>query len=283
MRCPHCNTENRPGARFCGHCGQPLEAEAPETLTCPTCGASVKPGARFCPRCGSDLSVFSQPPEPEAAPGRGAPGLSAGPVMAPEPYVASPEPEIPKRPEPALPPERRLRPMWPLAIVVALLSGLVLLCVIVAVAVGPAFGETVPSPPTADPNTPDITITVEEDYISSVIADALPAALAGDAVLDVQPDNLMVMTMNFSLVFVRLEVVVTSKVSVESGRINVAVESIETGGQDILGLLGMDDVSLGQNVTDTIQHGLEGELGAGAHLLSIKTDDQHVILTARWD
>ncbi len=173
--------------------------------------------------------------------------------------------------------------MWPLAIVAALLSGLVLLCVIVAVAVGPAFGETVPPPPTADPNTPDITITVEEDYISSVIADALPAALAGDAVLDVQPDNLMVMTMNFSLVFVRLEVVVTSKVSVESGRINVAVESIETGGQDILGLLGMDEVSLGQNVTDTIQHGLEGELGAGAHLLSITTDDQHVILTARWD
>src|SRR5437870_3251693 len=47
MHCPACQTENRPGIRFCEQCGATLEA------ACPACGASVPAEARFCGACGA--------------------------------------------------------------------------------------------------------------------------------------------------------------------------------------------------------------------------------------
>lgn len=55
MNCPKCNSELRPGAKFCTKCGQKIEME---TL-CPSCGGTLKPGAKFCTQCGSRLA--SQP------------------------------------------------------------------------------------------------------------------------------------------------------------------------------------------------------------------------------
>jgi class 3 adenylate cyclase/tetratricopeptide (TPR) repeat protein len=59
MNCPACGTENRPGKRFCAHCGSALEA------TCPNCGASNDPGDRFCGECGTSLVAGAgRGPEP---------------------------------------------------------------------------------------------------------------------------------------------------------------------------------------------------------------------------
>src|SRR4051812_5998900 len=55
MTCSACDTENRPGARFCRGCGSPLDDR------CPTCGAAVEAGQRFCDGCGTALGV--EPPE----------------------------------------------------------------------------------------------------------------------------------------------------------------------------------------------------------------------------
>ena len=54
MRCPSCTTENRPTARFCENCGQPLPR------TCPNCGETVAPTARFCGNCGFKLAPGAQ-------------------------------------------------------------------------------------------------------------------------------------------------------------------------------------------------------------------------------
>jgi class 3 adenylate cyclase len=51
ISCRGCGTENRPGRRFCVHCGAPLEA------ACPACGAPAEPGDRFCGECGAALST----------------------------------------------------------------------------------------------------------------------------------------------------------------------------------------------------------------------------------
>jgi class 3 adenylate cyclase len=48
-RCPSCETETDPGARFCPSCGRAL-VEA-----CPSCGAEAPVGARFCAACGHRL------------------------------------------------------------------------------------------------------------------------------------------------------------------------------------------------------------------------------------
>jgi predicted ATPase/class 3 adenylate cyclase len=50
MRCPHCQHENREGARFCEACGGPLPQ------TCPECGHRPRPGAAFCDHCGTPLT-----------------------------------------------------------------------------------------------------------------------------------------------------------------------------------------------------------------------------------
>ena len=55
MKCPRCQVENIPGARFCEDCGAHLE------LTCPTCGQPVLSRKKFCRSCGATLSAESGP------------------------------------------------------------------------------------------------------------------------------------------------------------------------------------------------------------------------------
>ena len=72
MECPRCHAENRPDARFCGHCGEALalpdEMATSEATICPHCGSPVTSGAVFCGRCGTPVSSEfpsrspSQPP-----------------------------------------------------------------------------------------------------------------------------------------------------------------------------------------------------------------------------
>ena len=46
MICSSCGTENRPGRKFCIHCGSVLAA------ACATCGSPLEAEARFCGECG---------------------------------------------------------------------------------------------------------------------------------------------------------------------------------------------------------------------------------------
>ena len=51
MNCPKCNSELRPGAKFCTKCGQKIEIQS----VCPQCGIQLKAGAKFCIQCGFRL------------------------------------------------------------------------------------------------------------------------------------------------------------------------------------------------------------------------------------
>jgi class 3 adenylate cyclase/tetratricopeptide (TPR) repeat protein len=59
--CPTCSTENKPGRKFCSHCGAPL------ARACPACGAAAEPDDAFCGECGAALV------ETTTAPARPAP------------------------------------------------------------------------------------------------------------------------------------------------------------------------------------------------------------------
>src|SRR5262245_54507828 len=59
MRCPRCQHDNPDAARFCGGCGEPLEAR------CPACKTANPPGNKFCHQCGTALG--SAPPAEKAA------------------------------------------------------------------------------------------------------------------------------------------------------------------------------------------------------------------------
>jgi class 3 adenylate cyclase/tetratricopeptide (TPR) repeat protein len=45
MKCPRCQHENEPGAKFCEECATPL------ARACPGCGRPLSPTAKFCPEC----------------------------------------------------------------------------------------------------------------------------------------------------------------------------------------------------------------------------------------
>ncbi|MGH2679022.1 MAG: adenylate/guanylate cyclase domain-containing protein [Actinomycetota bacterium] len=56
MPCPRCGSDNPPGQRFCGDCGNPLSA------LCGSCGAPNPPGQRFCGECGTSLTATAASP-----------------------------------------------------------------------------------------------------------------------------------------------------------------------------------------------------------------------------
>ena len=67
MVCLSCRTENRPGRRFCSHCGAPL------SVVCASCGEPNDPDDRFCGRCGTPLTAdaplaASTSPPPDRTP-----------------------------------------------------------------------------------------------------------------------------------------------------------------------------------------------------------------------
>jgi Double zinc ribbon/PilZ domain len=51
MECPACHTENPPGQKYCGICGQNLEKE------CSSCGETNPLAFNFCGRCGHSLAT----------------------------------------------------------------------------------------------------------------------------------------------------------------------------------------------------------------------------------
>jgi len=60
MRCPRCQADNPPSAKFCSDCGARLEA------SCPGCGHANAPGAHFCNECGRALDHAEAPVEAAA-------------------------------------------------------------------------------------------------------------------------------------------------------------------------------------------------------------------------
>ena len=170
MKCPTCGFENRPDARFCKQCGQPMQAQdvsqapsTPSSVICPACGASAKLGARFCPRCGKPLPGMSAPATPPPAPAPPQPAIPSMPPTTP-PSTTPPPPtgaapayaEFPTPPPPATPPaSRRQLPRW-FPWVAGVVAFLCIAAVVVAgVWVGPELlGATAPTAATPIPATP---------------------------------------------------------------------------------------------------------------------------------
>jgi Double zinc ribbon len=51
MKCPSCQHENRPGAKFCEECATPL------ARTCSNCGTALSATAKFCHACAHPVAA----------------------------------------------------------------------------------------------------------------------------------------------------------------------------------------------------------------------------------
>jgi class 3 adenylate cyclase/tetratricopeptide (TPR) repeat protein len=71
MLCPHCQSENPPGAKFCMECANTLARR------CSACGTEAPLPAKFCPECAAPLTATSPPTGPVAV-------QSSGPTLPSE-------------------------------------------------------------------------------------------------------------------------------------------------------------------------------------------------------
>lgn len=80
-QCIKCGQALQAGAKFCGVCGQPVQAKF-----CEQCGAKLAPGIKFCESCGSSTGGQAARPAtppaiaPAAAPAQAWQTASPGPV-----------------------------------------------------------------------------------------------------------------------------------------------------------------------------------------------------------
>lgn len=183
----------------------------------------------------------------------------------------------PARPPPAIHPRR-----WIAGLGAAFISALLVVCVAAGLILAPALWTTVQPPPENAPDQ-DVTLVVKEAYISDMLGEALPEGFDGKAILDVKPDNTLVVQASFKLLIVNLNVTIYAGIAVTSGDVQVWVNRIETGGHNLLALINIDQVTLGDNITARLQRSLEEALGEGAHVLEITTDEEHITLKAKWD
>jgi eukaryotic-like serine/threonine-protein kinase len=73
VNCPACGQAVRPGARFCGECGNAL------TQACRACGASIEGTPKFCNDCGSPLAATIRTSSPPATTSSTTPAAVPGP------------------------------------------------------------------------------------------------------------------------------------------------------------------------------------------------------------
>ena len=62
MKCPRCQQDSSPQAKFCSECGARL------AITCGSCGAEVPRSARFCAACGRAVTAGTAVPAGSPAP-----------------------------------------------------------------------------------------------------------------------------------------------------------------------------------------------------------------------
>jgi uncharacterized Zn finger protein (UPF0148 family) len=77
VKCPVCQSDQRPDSSFCAHCGEPLialedyqGAQSGDTVACPSCGRMNDPSSVYCTGDGKLLPVASASPAAAAASAR---------------------------------------------------------------------------------------------------------------------------------------------------------------------------------------------------------------------
>ena len=164
----------------------------------------------------------------------------------------------------------------------ALLMSVISCCLLTGLGFAPALSVSVPPSPPDDPSQRDVTILVKESFLNRAISESFPTAIPGEAEIDIQPNNRLVVTARFDLLMVKLEIVTTIILSSENGEIRIRVESVEAGGANILELLNVDLDEITDSMSDVIQQELESGLGEGSQLLGLTTDDSRITIVARW-
>lgn len=176
---------------------------------------------------------------------------------------------------------RERRPIV-LGCVGALIMSIFSCCALAGLATSPAFGDSVPASPPTDATRHDITMLMREQFMNRALLEALPDSVPVTGEMDVQPGNRLVFNGEFTLLITKVQVVITLLLTYEEEQVRIAIESIEAAGYDLTELTGMDGSALTDAMSGPMQQQIEDGLGPGAQIMGISTDDEQIIITARW-
>jgi hypothetical protein len=115
-----------------------------------------------------------------------------------------------------------------------------------------------------------------------MLTGALPASMRDSADLDVRSDNRIVITASIDLLLTELDVTIILSMFAESGELEVGIDSIEAGGENLMDLFDVDEESLSNMMGQAMQDQIEAGLGEGARILGVRTDEERIVITARW-
>jgi hypothetical protein len=192
----------------------------------------------------------------------------------------------PSRPSSTQAPTGRL---WTAGCMGLLVGLVVALCGSVSLVALTASGGSLLTLP-ADAPAEDIVITVQEAYLTQVMAEALPALPSGSAAdvqLDLQPGNRLAFKgrLRSGLAGLALEGDVSGAVylDVRDGRLVVSVGDLNVFGFSLpaIGATLANELLAGMNQTIDSQLGVG--LGQNVRLIGLSTDDRQLILRGRWE
>lgn len=197
--CPKCGKPIRPGAKFCGNCGNtitdapPAAAVPPPTPAvqtggqpgmdaCPHCGKPMRKGARFCSHCGKtiDQAVGGQSAQKPTTPSAAAAATPARAPLPPTqvsggraPAPAAPPAQAPPAAAPDAPKGKRYRilPWFAILAIIVVCGGLIAVSVFVFDVPGRFLGATETDTATPEPSSTFTTIPPTE---SPSIIEATP-------------------------------------------------------------------------------------------------------------
>jgi hypothetical protein len=159
---------------------------------------------------------------------------------------------------------------------------LIACCGLSAAATWPAFDATVPPPPGAEPDRPDVTMMIRESFMNRALVDAVPENIPITGQMDVQPGNRLVFEGDVKILVAEVPVVISLRIGFDGDAVRVSIESMEAAGYDLTDMIGMDASSLTESISRPLQEQIEAGLGPGAEILEITTDDDQLIIAARW-
>lgn len=136
----------------------------------------------------------------------------------------------------------------------------------------------------SDSTQPDITITVQEEFFTQMMAQSLPFGWGKDLKLDVQPGNRLVLTGRLKTTFLgqTLETDVSALITLnaQNGQLVVNVQEVNVSGFAVGGMGETFDLS--KRLSAIINEQVKAGLGPNAYIMSIVTDDRQLVIRARW-
>lgn len=177
--------------------------------------------------------------------------------------------------------------LWLVGCIGALVGMVVGMCGFGLVALVAMWGQVslqTIAPP--DSTQPDITITVQEEFFTQMMAQSLPFGWGKDLKLDVQPGNRLVLSGRLKTTFLgqTLEADVSALITLnaQNGQLVVNVQEVNVSGFAVGGIGETFINDLSERISAIINEQVKAGLGQNAYIMSIATDDRQLVIRARW-